>query len=90
VNTVALYALEARRRDDGAVQLTAGLAGYSPAFDHFEVSVDDTAWQRVTGARYEAQLAPGEHVLRARLVTSAGYPGPTSRVDLRLAAAGEG
>lgn len=90
VNTVALYALEARRRDDGALQLTAGLAGYSPAFDHFEVSVDDTAWQRVTGARYEAQLAPGEHVLRARLVTSAGYPGPTSRVDLRLAAAGEG
>jgi hypothetical protein len=86
VNNVAVYALEASPRIGDTVRVTAGLAGYSPAFDHFEVSLDASAWQRIVGATYDAQMTSGEHVLRARLITRAGYPGPASRVNLRLAA----
>jgi Transglutaminase-like superfamily len=90
VNAVALYALEARPVAGGAAQITTALSGYSPAFDHFEVSLDDAPWQRIDAAKYEAHFAPGEHTLRARLVTRAGYPGPASHVDLRLVAAPAG
>lgn len=90
VNTVTLYALDARRLDDGSLQVTAGLSGYTPSFDHFEVSLDGGDWQRLAGSRYEARLAAGDHVLGARIVTRAGQFGPASRVGLRLAAGNGG
>jgi len=84
VNTVALHALDGRRQEDASLQISIALAGYSPAFDHFETSIDGQAWQRVENARYEVRLVPGDHFLQARVVTLAGNPGPASRVDLRL------
>jgi len=83
VNAVAIHTIAAQRRPEGLL-LEIALETYSPQFTCFEVGVDSAAYQRIAGARYSIAISAGEHTIRARVVTSGGYPGPVSLLRLRL------
>lgn len=87
VNAVNLRVLDARRSEDGLVDLTLGLEGYSPTHRTFEISVDGEDWRRLSGPSEVLRLANGDHRVRARLAGDGVTPGPPVEVAFALGAA---
>jgi hypothetical protein len=87
VNWVSIYALDAKSDPEGRTSLEIGLAGYSPTFQAFEVSFDGGGWHRVEQPRYVLSADPGDHVVRARLLTISRYTGPVSEVSFHVSSA---
>ncbi len=85
LNAVALYALRATYNSGRDLVIEVGLNAYSPVFSHFEVRVDEGEWLSLNTPVYPLTVKSGEHTLAARLQTVAGFPGPVSSVQFRLA-----
>jgi len=84
LNTVALYALNAERIDGERVLVKVGLAGYSPVFARFELSIDGRSWQPVEGSTESVIVTPATHSIQGRIVTRSGDEGPVSELKLSL------
>ncbi|MDO8834248.1 MAG: transglutaminase domain-containing protein [Vicinamibacterales bacterium] len=80
VNAVSMHALGVTRATGGRPVLRVGLAAYSPSFGRFETALDEGAWVAVPGSDARVPLSPGRHVLKARVMTDAGFPGPAYSV----------
>jgi hypothetical protein len=76
VNSVTLHARDVERAADGSSALRVALAAYSPSFQRFQASVDGGPWRDVDGTSTLVPLTAGSHTLRARVMTTNGYPGP--------------
>ncbi|MGO9019944.1 MAG: hypothetical protein ACLQVJ_16535 [Syntrophobacteraceae bacterium] len=87
VNWVSIYALNAKIASDGLTSIEIGLAGYSPTLKAFEISFDGGGWREIEQPGYVLSAGPGDHVVRARLVTISSYTGPVSEVSFQVAPA---
>jgi hypothetical protein len=76
VNVVSMHALDVQRVSGHVPVLRVGLAAYSPSFRRFETAVDGGAWVAASGSDVRVPLPAGRHVLKARVMTEAGFPGP--------------
>lgn len=84
VNWVSIYALSAKRVSESLISIEIGLAGYSPTFKAFYISFDGGAWHEVEQPGYVLSAGAGEHIVRARLLTTSGYPGPISELSFHI------
>jgi hypothetical protein len=83
-NVVSLHARELVTERSGARQLRLGLVAYSPRFRTYAVQLDDGAWEEDADGDLLVPLQPGRHVIRARVITARGYPGPVYSVSFTL------
>lgn len=83
VNIVSIYPLSITERGIGHL-LRVTLTGYSPYFEHFEISFDSGQWQKMSGYEYQVYVEQGTHRLESRLVTKGGWRGPVSSVEFRV------
>jgi hypothetical protein len=72
------------QRDAVGARLLVEFAAYAPQFAGFEWCLDDGGWQRLAGSTLSLTLGPGAHELRARVGTGTCWPGPVTKLALRL------
>ncbi len=84
VNAVSMHALDVERAPGQTPTLRIGLAAYSPSFRQFETALDGGAWVAVSGSDVRVPLSAGPHVLKARVMTEAGFPGPEHTVGFTV------
>jgi hypothetical protein len=87
LNRTDVEPLELRREGD-VLRARVALSAYGPTVTAFQVRVDDGDWQTIDGDEYALTLPVGSTVLQARVQTRSGYPGPVTRVPLRVSFAG--
>jgi hypothetical protein len=66
--------------------MKVALEGYSPVFRRFELSFDNEPWIPLDGFEASVLAMPGPHLIRARLVSTAGFAGPAAEVQFRVLA----
>ncbi len=76
VNTVMVSAYHLEKLGEQETVLRLGFIGYSPYFERFQACLDDDLWQESASGMFSFNLTPGEHTLKARVVTLSGEPGP--------------
>lgn len=81
VNYMAAHPRGARQEAKSQLLLDIGLSGYSPTFQEFQVSVDAGSWRSVAGNATSLSIPVGRHVVLTRLMTAAGYSGPSTRLE---------
>ncbi len=85
LNLVGIHGISLEPEVDGCL-LEFALSGQSPYFRSFEVAVDDGPFQATMAARQTSRFSLGTHCIKARIVTTGGWKGPTSEVTFRLSA----
>lgn len=58
---------------------------YAPNFSHYEVNVNDSGWEKVSGDRWTWVLESGRNILRVRTVNDAGVHGKASYAEVSKA-----
>ncbi len=53
-------------------------------FDHYEYSIDNTAWRRVKGDKLDWNLKEGDNDIELRAVNVVGVSGPTNHMHIRF------
>lgn len=83
VNTVSIYALGVDLIPETGPVLQIGLVGYSPFFETFQVSINDTPWEEVPIGKFPVQLAPGKFSIKARVITENEGIGPVYEIKFQ-------
>lgn len=61
--------------------LKMSLAGYSPYFKEFQISLDNGLnWMTIDESSFEMRLEEGEHCIFAHMITSSGWVGPNTEL----------
>ncbi len=58
---------------------------YTPNFSHYEIDVDDTGWEQLSGERWTWLLQSGRNTLRVRAVNKLGAQGKPTVIKLNHA-----
>jgi Transglutaminase-like superfamily len=82
VNVVRVTPRHAETLSGGRLGLDLALHAYAPYFRAFELSLDGSPWHRLEGSTTHVELATGQHVVRARVVTYGDHTGPGYDLDL--------